>query len=160
MDEISERLEEFKSWLVNKTTERENSLATNEPVLTEAIVKARMTAMNSLIRTLHKIKKPEPKPEPEKAVKEKEREIKTKRNDNAGNNPHDLIRCAQKEKYVWYATYDKEMQAKEFNKLLKSCTDRSGPIVCNRNNNRKSEEYKLTDTKSCLYNWRAGNSKP
>ena len=34
-----------------------------------------MTAMNSLKRTLDKIKKPEPKPEPEKAVKEKEREI-------------------------------------------------------------------------------------
>jgi len=48
---------------------------------------------------------------------------------SSGNNPHDLIRCAQKEKFVWYATYDEEMHAEKFMETLNSCNDKSCPIV-------------------------------
>lgn len=46
-----------------------------------------------------------------------------------GSNPHDLIRCAQKEKCVWYAAYDEEMLAGCFAQLLKLCNDQTAPIV-------------------------------
>lgn len=52
---------------------------------------------------------------------------------NSENNPHDLIRCAQKEKYVWYATYDEEMALKKFTEILNFCKDKAPPIVLRRN---------------------------
>lgn len=48
---------------------------------------------------------------------------------NSGNNPHDLVRCTQKEKYVWYATYDEEMQSERFMEVLATCNDKGAPIV-------------------------------
>ncbi len=45
------------------------------------------------------------------------------------NNPHDLVRCAQKEKYVWYAAYDDEMFSERFMETLAACTDKGAPIV-------------------------------
>ena len=45
------------------------------------------------------------------------------------NNPRELIRCTQKEKYVWYATYDETMSVNKFLDLLKSCRDKVAPIV-------------------------------
>jgi len=55
------------------------------------------------------------------------------------NNPHDLVRCTQKEKYVWYATYDEEMYAERFIEVLSTCNDKSAPIVIKEmsNYNRK-----------------------
>lgn len=48
---------------------------------------------------------------------------------NPESNPHDLVRCAQKEKYVWYAVCDEEMQTDVFVRSLQSCIDPSPPIV-------------------------------
>lgn len=48
----------------------------------------------------------------------------------SGNNPHDLIRCIQKDKYVWYATYDEDMSSEKFKETLNFCNDKSSPIVC------------------------------
>ena len=57
------------------------------------------------------------------------RERTAKKKFNSENNPHDLIRCAQKEKYVWYSTYDEEMQISKFKEIIKMCNDQSDPIV-------------------------------
>ena len=61
-----------------------------------------------------------------------------KRKFNPESNPHDLVRCAQKEKYVWYATYDEEMQIENFKHLLKFCNDQSAPIVIFNTNHKGS----------------------
>ena len=63
----------------------------------------------------------------------KKRKAVTARTDkkkfSSENNPHDLIRCAQKEKYVWYAAYDEEMLFEKFTELLNLCKDKTLPIV-------------------------------
>ena len=45
------------------------------------------------------------------------------------SNPHELIRCTQKDKYIWYAAYDEEMLEEKFLALLHCCTDKTEPLV-------------------------------
>lgn len=75
---------------------------------------------------------------------ESRHERTAKKKFNSGNNPHDLVRCAQKEKYVWYATYDEEMQAERFTEVLNYCNDKCPPIVRvgYKNRDRRSKVYK------------------
>ena len=56
------------------------------------------------------------------------------------SNPHDLIRCIQKDKYVWYSTYDEDMSNKKFTEVLNHCSDKSSPIVIFLNTIRKLKE--------------------
>ncbi len=44
-------------------------------------------------------------------------------------NPHDLIRDAQKHKYIWYAAYGEELLPSKFRETLQACSDNSAPIV-------------------------------
>jgi len=60
---------------------------------------------------------------------ETENDMTPKKKFNSESNPHDLVRCAQKEKYIWYAVCDETMQLNQFIQNLSSCVDSSPPIV-------------------------------
>ena len=89
------------------------------------------TAVNAVQTKGITQRKPKKEESPMRKIKKSvERHERTaKKGFTSGNNPHDLVRCAQKEKYVWYATYDEEMQAEQFMEVLSSCNDKSAPIV-------------------------------
>lgn len=63
------------------------------------------------------------------------------------NNPHELIRCTQKDKYIWYASYDEEMLSEKFSETINMCSDKSLPIVniIIDFSGRKYEECKFQD---------------
>ncbi len=67
---VTEKLADLKEWIQNKTAERKEKPATSEPVLTEALVKAKMSAIRVLIRTLNAIEKPKPTPKAENKTEE------------------------------------------------------------------------------------------
>lgn len=56
-----------------------------------------------------------------------------KKHFSSESNPHELVRCSQKDKYVWYATYDEEMCMNKFLDIIHSCKDKGAPLVnlCN-----------------------------
>ena len=68
-------------------------------------------------------------PEPKHNKNIEKNQSTDKKRFKSGNNPHDLVRCVQKEKYVWYGTYDEEMKAEYFKRTLNLCADKSPPIV-------------------------------
>jgi len=55
---INEKIEELTAWLDNKIKERNDTPATSDPILTKALIKAKMSSIKVLIKTVSSLERP------------------------------------------------------------------------------------------------------
>jgi len=57
---VRERITELSLWTENKTIERKQKPLTEEPILTDALVKAKISTIRALVKALNNIERPKP----------------------------------------------------------------------------------------------------